>query len=141
MITFEIRGVDELKTYLYTIKGRYFMMLEAMIDVAKVVESNTLPLTPYKTGRLGESFRWEVLEYNKDFIEVGVIMDAVDPYDGFHYAEYQHTGINWKTGEPLHHPPPRAGQSWYLKEGINASKSMAYEIIEEDYLSLFSGRY
>ena len=92
MFTFEVKGVDELKTYLYTIKGRYSVMLQAMIDVAKVVESNTLPLTPYETGRLGESFRWQVLEYSKDFIEVEVIMDAVDPRDGYHYAEYQHTG-------------------------------------------------
>ncbi len=132
MFSFQVIGIDEFRTWLYTVKGRYSLMLQAMIDVAKVVEANTLPLTPFETGRLGESFHWQTINYGRDFIEVEVIMDAVDPKSGFHYAKYQHE-------EDLYHPPPRAGQRWYLKEGINASKSMAYEIIEQDYLSLFSG--
>ena len=132
MIEFKFNGVDEFRTYLYTVRGRYSLMLQAMIDVAKVVQANTLPLTPFETGQLGESFKWKTLQYNREFIEVEVQMDAVDPKSGFHYAEYQHN-------RTLHHPPPRAGQQFYLREGINASKSMAYEIIEQDYLSLFRG--
>lgn len=134
MFTFEVKGAEEFRTWLYTVKGRYFIMLQAMIDVAKVVEANTLPLTPYETGRLGESFHWQTLTYNRNLIEVEVIMDAVDPKSGFIYAEYQHN-------EDLNHPPPRAGQKWYLRDGIKASKSMAYEIIEQDYLSLFNRSY
>ena len=132
MYKFEVYGLDEFQTYLYTIKGRFHLMLQAMLDVAAVIEANTLPLTPFETGQLGESFTWQVIEYNWDLIEVEVKMDAVDPKSGFHYAEYQHD-------EDLNHPPPRAGQRFYLREGINASKSMAYEIIEQDYLSLFGG--
>lgn len=127
---FQLIGVDEFETRLQTIKGRYSLMLQAMIDVAEVVKANTLPLTPYDTGRLGESFHWQVLEYNRNFIEVEVIMDATDPKSGFRYAQYQH------DTEGLHHPH---GQMWYLRAGINASKSMAYELIEQDYLSLFGG--
>lgn len=130
MFSFQVKGVEEFKTHLYTVRGRYSLMLQAMIDVAEVVKANTLPLTPLDTGQLGESFHWQVLHYSRDFIEVEVIMDAVDPKSGFHYAEYQHETFG------LNHPH---GQMWYLREGINASKSMAYEIIEQDFLSLFSG--
>ena len=130
MYTFEVHGIDETKTWLYTIKGRYSLMLQAMIDVAEVIHAETLPLTPYETGMLGESFHWQTVKYSKEFIEVDVIMDAEDPKSGFIYAKYQHDN-------DLHHPPPRAGQQYYLREGIHASESMAYEIIEQDYLSLF----
>lgn len=132
MIELKFKGVDEFQTYLYTIRGRFHLMLQAMIDVAGIIQANTLPLTPFETGQLGESFTWKTLNYSWDLIEVEVQMDAVNPRDGFHYAEYQHN-------MPLNHPSPRAGQQFYLRDGINASKSMAYEIIEQDYLSLFRG--
>ena len=121
---------DDFRTYLYSVRGRFSIMLQAMIDVAEVIHANTLPLTPYDTGQLGESFGWRVMKYGREFIEVEVKMDAVDPKSGFHYAEYQH------DTHGLHHP---YGQMWYLRAGIHASKSMAYEIIEQDYLSMFGG--
>ena len=130
MFLFEVKGEDEFRTWLYTVKGRYSLMLQAMIDVAEVVHANTLPLTPLDTGRLGESFQWQVIDYNKEFIEVEVKMDAIDPKSGFRYAEYQHNTFG------LNHPH---GQMWFLRAGIHASKDMAFEIIEQDYLSLFSG--
>ncbi|WP_458456078.1 hypothetical protein [Methanobrevibacter sp.] len=130
MIEFNITGIEETKTYLYTVRGRFSLMLQAMIDVAEVIHANTMPLTPLDTGRLGGSFQWQTLHYSRDFIELEVKMDAVDPKSGFHYAEYQHNTVG------LNHPH---GQMWYLRTGINASKSMAYEIIESDYLSLFGG--
>lgn len=132
MFNFAVTGIDEFRTWLYTVKGRYSLMLQAMIDTAEVIKAETLPLTPYKTGQLGESFQWTVLEYSRNFIEVEVKMDAVDPNNGFHYAEYQHN-------KELVHPPPRAGQQYYLREGIYHSESMVYELIETDYLSLFEG--
>lgn len=132
MIEFSYKGLDEFRTFLYTVRGRYFYMLRTMIDVAKVVQAETLPRTPFEYGQLGESFKWQTIEYNRDMIEVEVSMDAVDPDSGFHYAWYQHE-------EDLHHPSPRAGMRYYLKEGIMASKDMAFEIIESDYASLFHG--
>jgi hypothetical protein len=122
--------VDDFRTYLYTVRGRFSIMLQAMIDVAEVIHANTLPLTPLDTGQLGESFSWQTLKYSREFIEVEVKMDAIDPNNGFHYAEYQH------ETEGLYHPH---GQMWYLRDGIHASRSMAYEIIEQDYLSMFGG--
>lgn len=130
LVNFTLTGIDEFRTYLYTVRGRFSLMLQAMIDVAEVVHANTLPLTPLDTGQLGESFHWQVLEYSREFIEVEVKMDAVDPKSGFRYAEYQH------DTEGLNHPH---GQAFYLRDGINASRSMAYELIEQDYLSLFGG--
>ena len=130
LVNFTLTGIDEFRTYLYTVRGRFSLMLQAMIDVAEVVHANTLPLTPLDTGQLGESFHWQVLEYSREFIEVEVKMDAVDPKSGFHYAEYQHNTFG------LNHPH---GQMWYLRAGIHASRSMAYELIEQDYLSLFGG--
>ena len=121
---------DNFLTYLYTVKGRYHIMLQAMIDVAEVIKANTLPLTPYDTGRLGESYEWRVLEYNRELIAVELEMDAEDPDNGFHYAYVQHEYADFI------HPH---GQAYYLRDGIRASKSMAYEIIESDYLSLFGG--
>ena len=132
MFTFEVKGDDEFRTWLYTVQGRYSLMLQAMIDVAELVHAETLPRTPLDTGRLGESFQWQTMEYDQNFIEVEVKMDAVDPKSGFRYAEYQHNTFG------LNHPH---GQMWYLKAGIHASRSMAYEIIEQDYLSLFSRSY
>ena len=130
MFVADLKGADEFKTYLYTVRGRFSIMLQAMIDVAEVIHANTMPLTPRDTGQLGESFHWQVVEYSHQFIEVEVIMSATDPKSGFNYAWYQHETFG------LHHPH---GQMWYLKAGINASKSMAYEIIEQDYLSMFGG--
>ena len=130
MIEFKINNIDEFRTYLYTVRGRFSLMLQAMIDVAELIHAKTMPLTPLDTGQLGESFHWQVIQYSNEFIEVEVIMDAIDPKSSFRYAEYQH------NTEGLYHPH---GQAFYLREGINASRSMAYEIIEQDYLSLFGG--
>ena len=132
MIELEVTGIEDTKTYLRTVRGRFSLMLQAMIDVAEVIHAETLPKTPFETGRLGESFEWKVIEYNRNLIEVEVEMDAIDPNSGFHYAEYQHN-------RDLRHPEPRAGQRFYLREGIFASEDIAYEIIEQDYLSLFRG--
>lgn len=132
MVLLEVHGLEDFQTYLWTIKGRFSLMLQAMIDSAEVIKANTLPLTPFETGRLGESFGWMVMDYGHDFIEVEVKMDAVDPNSGFHYAQYQHDTFG------LNHP---YGQMWYLRAGIHASKSMVYEIIETDYLSLFNRSY
>jgi len=121
---------DKFLTYLNTVKGRYSLMLQAMIDVAEVIHANTIGLTPRDTGRLGESYEWRVIEYNRELIAVELEMDAVDPDNGFHYAYVQHEYLDF------HHT---YGQAYYLRDGIQASKSMAYEIIESDYLSLFGG--
>ena len=49
--------------------------------------------------------------------------------ESFDYALYQHQLVT------LNHP--KRGEAFYLYKGIQASKSMAYQIIETDYMSLF----
>ena len=103
-------------------------MVLTMIDVASLIHANTNQRVPLDTGRLEESFEWKLVKETSDFIQVNVTYDAEDPDSGFHYAEYQHNHL-------LNHP--KRGEAYYLYNGIQASRSMAYQIIETDYLSLF----
>ena len=128
MFIFEV-DTSSFIEYMDELHWRFLEMVQTMMDVAELVKANTLPLTPRETGRLGESFRYVVWDANPDFIEVEVKMDAVDPRDGYRYAEYQHETFG------LHH---QYGQMWFLKAGIYASRGMAFEMIEKDYLSLFN---
>ena len=140
MYTFKVTGIEELKTYLSTVRGRYFRMLRTMIDVAEVIHAETNPLVPLDTGRLEESFHWQVVEYNRDLIEVQVVYDAEDPDSHFVYAEYQHDKIEtWQHYRKANRRGEMRGIQYYLTEGVRKSEDMAYEIIESDYLSLFGG--
>ena len=127
MISFTVDD-SEFEEWVYTARSRFETMVLTMIDVAEVIHANTNWRVPLDTGRLEESFHWELREENSDRIIVDVIYDAEDPKTGFHYAEFQHNRL-------LNHP--KRGQAYYLYHGIQASKSMAYQIIETDYMSLF----
>ena len=127
MISFTVDD-SEFEEWVYTARSRFETMVLTMIDVAEVIHANTNWRVPLDTGRLEESFHWELREENPDRIIVDVIYDAEDPKTGFHYAEFQHNRL-------LNHP--KRGQAYYLYHGIQASKSMAYQIIETDYMSLF----
>lgn len=119
---------SEFKEWVEEARSRFETMVLTMIDVASLIQANTNWRVPLDTGRLEESYYWEVKEDNSDFIKVEIGYDAEDPESGFHYAEYQHNRL-------LNHP--KRGQAFYLYYGIQASKSMAYSIIETDYMSLF----
>ena len=127
MIEFRVDD-SEFEEWVATVRSRFETMVLTMIDVAEVIHANTNWRVPLDTGRLEESFHWELREESSDKIVVDVIYDAEDPVSGFHYAEYQHNHL-------LNHP--KRGQAYYLYQGIQASKSMAYQIIETDYMSLF----
>lgn len=127
MIMLEVHD-EEVREWIATALSRFETMVLTMIDVAEVIHANTNWRVPLDTGRLEESFHWELREESMDRIVVDVIYDAEDPKTGFHYAEYQHNHL-------LNHP--KRGQAYYLYEGIRASKSMAYSIIKTDYMSLF----
>ena len=127
MISFTVDD-SEFEEWVYTARSRFETMVLTMIDVAEVIHANTNWRVPLDTGRLEESFHWELREENPDRIIVDVIYDAEDPETGFHYAEFQHNRL-------LNHP--KRGQAYYLYHGIQASKNMAYQIIETDYMSLF----
>ena len=127
MIAFELDDI-EFREWVTIARSRFETMVLTMVDVASLIHANTNQLVPLDTGRLEESFHWELREESSNMIVVDVIYDAEDPKSGFHYAEYQHNRI-------LNHP--RRGTDHYLFKGIQASKSMAYQIIETDYMSLF----
>ena len=127
MITFEVHD-EEFIEWVTTARSRFETMVLTMVDVAEVIHANTNQRVPLDTGRLEESYHWEVREDNPNFIKVDVIYDAVDPDSGFMYAFYQHQ-------LQLNHP--KRGEAFYLYNGIRASKGMAYQIIETDYMSLF----
>ena len=119
---------SEFREWVDMARSRYETMVLTMVDVAYLIQANTNWRVPLDTGRLEESFYWELKEDNSNFIKVEIGYDAEDPDSGFHYAEYQHNRL-------LNHP--KRGQAFYLFNGIQASKSMAYSIIETDYMSLF----
>ena len=127
MISFTLND-EEFQEWIMTARSRFETMVLTMVDVASVIHANTNWRVPLDTGRLEESFHWELREESVERIVVDVIYDAEDPDSGFHYAEYQHNHL-------LNHP--KRGQAYYLYNGIQASKSMAYSIIETDYMSLF----
>lgn len=137
MYIFEVHGLDEFRTYLYTVRGRFSVMLQAMLDVKDLIKANTNQRVPLDTGRLEESYQYKIVEYNRNFIEVEVGYDAVDPDSDFHYAEYQHNLPTSSHYKKANRKGQMRGEQYYLYKGIHASESMAYELIEMDYLSMF----
>ena len=114
--------------YLYTVQGRFYTMVNTMKSVALLIEAETTPYVPLDTSALEQSYEYEVMA-SGDFIMMMVGYDAVDEKTGFHYAEYQHENV-------LHHP--KRGIDHYLVLGLMDSRFEAFELIESDYLSLFT---
>ena len=127
MFLFEVNA-EEFYEWVNTARTRFETMVLTMFDVASLIHANTNQRVPLDTGRLEESFQPELIKETSDFIQVNITYDAEDPDSGFHYAEYQHNHL-------LNHP--KRGEAFYLYKGIQASRSMAYQIIETDYMSLF----
>ena len=119
----------EFQEWVYTARSRFETMVLTMVDVAELINANTYMRVPLDTGRLQESFHWDLIEESLDKIVVDIIYDAEDPKSGFHYAEIQHQTTSFNH--------PKRGEAFYLYKGIQASRNMAYQIIETDYMSLF----
>ena len=56
-----------------------------------------------------------------------------------HYAEYQYYMPTESHYKKANRKGQMRGEQFYLLKGIQASETLAYEIIESDYLSLFGG--
>lgn len=141
---------DELfLEWLKETENSFVHMIETMKDVAKIVEENTVPITPFDEGHLSGSFKSILVENNSQMKVIKVEMSAVDE-NGYDYAMIQHENTKFnhpsiKNRNNFHgrianmasnHP-----QSKYLMEGIRVSEEGAFQIIEEDYLSLFKRGY
>ena len=165
-------NADEFIQYLNQVEHGFVYMIQTMMDVAQVVKENTLPKTPFRTGKLGRSFKPIIVTDNSRMKVVEVRMSALNERTGYDYAMTQHRGYHraktkygyqyvyyhqtkdisppthgtlgdkvykahgWSSDMIFH-----SGMDQYLYWGILDSEEGAYQMIEEDYLSLFRGGY
>lgn len=138
MIGIEIHS-EAFENELNEIQLRVRSMSDTLTTVAHLVESNTEPLVPVDTTRLLKSFvAVPTGKATKGIIEVEIGYSAHDPRDYYDYAEYTHTGIDYRTGDLIHWQKQGAERE-YLIKGIVRSEEEAIKLIEGDYLSLFGG--
>ena len=128
MIEFRI-DTEPFIEYLHEVEMRFHSMVKTMQKVARIIELATVEYVPLDTSALEQSYEYTYVD-NSPFIVLGVGFDAVDEKSGFHYAQYQHD--NW-----FDHP--RRGVPQYLTVGIHDAKFEFFELIRQDYLSLFFG--
>lgn len=134
MVNFVVEVHDEeFQSWLKRTENAFVHMIETMMNVAEVIRENTVAITPVDTTRLGKSFKIITLTDNARMKVLEIQMSALNPHTGYDYAAIQHENPTY-----THKPPTRM---WYLKEGILESQSGAFQIIEEDYLSLFNRGY
>ena len=165
MISVEVRD-EEFQSWLERTRYAFTYMLETMKDVARVVMENTIPITPMETTRLRKSFKWTVVTNNSKMKVLQIQMSALNPKTGYDYAWIQHENIfyehpskyskiydyekmskiNMTSSSTGYHSGGKyisgsiftnTMSSHFLRDGIRYSEDMAYELIEEDYLSLF----
>lgn len=158
LVTVKVKD-EEFQAWLKRTENAFIHMIETMKNVARYVGENTLPLTPFETGELGRSFKWTVVTDNSRMKVLQIRMSALNENTGYDYAWIQHEETRY------HHPSKEsrekhstyndiyfnnyfAGiggtnnpQDHYLLEGIMQSKEGAFQIIEDDYLSLFTRGY
>ena len=150
---------EAFEEWLFNLHHRFQKMVQTMIDVHYLIQAkmNSMSLIPLDTGRLEESYHYDLVRSDETFIELHSVFDAVDPKYGFHYAEYQHElmyrgrgtysrytrardGISL-TGKSMsdHHRHGIRGTDHYLLKGVQASEDLMWTIIETDYMTLFNG--
>lgn len=150
---------EEFQAWLKRTENAFVHMIQTMKEVAMYVRQNTVPLTPFEYGTLGGSFKWTVVTDNSRMKVLQISMSALNERTGYDYALIQHEETSY------HHPSLEsvkthptysdiysnnyfAGigdtnnpQDHYLYYGIMDSKEGAFQIIEDDYLSLFTRGY
>lgn len=129
-VLMELDGDEEFIEYLHMVHDKFHIMINTIKDFAELIKAETLPRTPLETGRLGESFDYIVLEDTPRQKMVQIRMSALNPRTGYDYSAIQH----FHTGYSHAH-----GQAFYLRDGIQASESMGFMMVEQDYMSLFRG--
>ena len=158
LVTVKVKD-EEFQAWLKRTRNAFVYMIQTMKEVAMYVRQNTVPLTPFEYGTLGGSFKWTVVTDNSRMKVLQISMSALNERTGYDYALIQHEETSY------HHPSlesykkhPSYGkiamdnrlagisgtnnpQDHYLLEGIMQSKEGAFQIIEDDYLSLFTRGY
>lgn len=120
---------SKFQEWVIEVRSNFHSMVQTMKNVAEIIRLETIPYVPLDTSALEQSYEYMYVD-NSPFILLSVGFDAVDEKSGFHYAQYQHDNF-------LNHP--RRGVPYYLTVGIHDAKFEAFELIEQDYLSLFFG--
>lgn len=152
-------GVDvkdeEFIQWLHRTENAFVNMIDTMKDVAEVVRENTLPLTPFEYGFLGGSFKTFVLTDTAREKLIMVRMSALNRNTGYDYAWIQHENTSYQHPSPYnknysHHldlavdniiagiSGTNNPRDHYLKDGVIQSEEGAFQLIEEDYISLFT---
>ena len=137
MLNFIVNTAD-FEEWVYQMHHRFQQMVQTMIDIHHLIEANTKQRVPLDTGRLEESFHYTIYD-NEFLIEMHSIYTAVDPDSGFDYAYYQYMLPTEKHYNTANRKGQMRGEQFYLLKGVQASESMMWTMIEQDYLSLFSG--
>ena len=166
MILIEVQD-EKFQAWIKRTKEAFRSMIRTMEEVAEVVRENTVPITPVRSTRLGKSFKWTIVENNSKFQILQVRMSALNPRTGYDYAYVQHRGYHvgkhgyrvyyrvssnfYDVGDDTRKKVRDAhewgyslitgwenGQDRYLYWGIRNSRDDAFEMIEQDYLSLFT---
>lgn len=136
---------EEFQTWLNSLEIRIQTMRQTLLDIAQLIELNTQRFVPYNYDKpwggdhLENSFK-AVPSGNpqEGFIEVEIGYSSLDPRDWYDYADYIHTGIDYRTGKPLNFQKATA-EDHYLWKGMALSEAEGFREIETDYLSLFKG--
>lgn len=137
MITIEVNDEEFQEWIIETQEQVVSVMISTLQSIATIIEYNADPLVPEDTSRLRRSFfSVPVGLTTEGFIEVEIGYSAHDPRDYYDYAEYTHTGIDYRTGDYIQWHKPSA-QNEYLVKGIILSERDAFRLIETDYISLF----
>lgn len=136
---------EEFQAWLNTLEVRIQTMRQTLLDIAEMIELNTQRFVPYDYNKpwteehLETSYKYAPSGNPQEgFIEVEIGYSAIDPRDGYDYADYIHTGVDYRTGKPLHFQKSTA-EDHYLWKGMELSKAEGFREIETDYLSLFKG--
>ena len=126
----EFRADDsKFQEWVIEVRSNFHSMVQTMRNVAEIIRIETIPYVPLDTSALEQSYEYTYVD-NSPFILLGVGFDAEDEKSGFHYAQYQHDNF-------FNHP--KRGVPFYLTVGIHDAKFEAFELIRQDYLSLFFG--
>ena len=157
MYEIEFKVNDEgFEEELIEIHNRFSKMVQTMVDVHHIIEAemNARSLVPLDTGRLETSFYHQIYDQSPNSITLHSVFDAVDPKYGFHYAYYQHELIRGgfgaysrytrskeigHTSKSNHHRHGYRGTDHYLLKGVQGAESLIWRVIEQDYMSLFTG--
>ena len=120
MFTFTVdtTGFEE---WAYSMHHRFELMMQTMIDVHHLIQANTNQLVPLDTGRLEESFRYDIVRSDEFFIEMHSIYSAVDPDSGFDYAYYQYLLPTESHYNSRNRKGQARGEQFYLLKGFQAS--------------------